>query len=169
MCYGEEIAAHSNILTWKNSMDRGAWWATVHAWSRKESNMTEWARKHYVLWCGRIECMLSRVWLFATPQMDCSLPGSSAQGIFTGKNIGVGYHFLLQWIFRAQGSTHVSCIGCPSSCSRGALICVLKVIYVWTTCFVGKKIEFLFHCYLTWLYFKIVSVPYWLKQTLKGL
>ena len=41
MCYGEEIAAHSSILTWKNSMDKGAWWATVHAWSPKESNMTE--------------------------------------------------------------------------------------------------------------------------------
>ena len=24
------MATHSNILAWKNSMDRGAWWATVH-------------------------------------------------------------------------------------------------------------------------------------------
>ena len=28
--------------------------------------------------------------------MDCSLPGSSDHGIFTGKNTGVGCHFLLQ-------------------------------------------------------------------------
>ena len=26
----EEMAIHSNILSWKNAMDRGAWWATVH-------------------------------------------------------------------------------------------------------------------------------------------
>ena len=26
----EGIAAHSTILAWKNSMDRGAWQATVH-------------------------------------------------------------------------------------------------------------------------------------------
>ena len=26
----EGMATHSSILAWKNSMDRGAWWATVH-------------------------------------------------------------------------------------------------------------------------------------------
>ena len=26
----EGMAAHSSILAWKNPMDRGAWWATVH-------------------------------------------------------------------------------------------------------------------------------------------
>ena len=26
----EEMATHSKILAWKNPMDRGAWWATVH-------------------------------------------------------------------------------------------------------------------------------------------
>ena len=36
--------------------------------------------------------------------MDCSLPGSSAHGIFADKNAGVGYHFLLQGIFPTQGS-----------------------------------------------------------------
>ena len=35
--------------------------------------------------------------------MDCSLPGSSIHGIFPGKNIGVGCHFLLQGIFQTQG------------------------------------------------------------------
>ena len=24
------MATHSSILAWKNTMDRGAWWATVH-------------------------------------------------------------------------------------------------------------------------------------------
>ena len=26
----KEMATHSDILDWKNPMDRGAWWATVH-------------------------------------------------------------------------------------------------------------------------------------------
>ena len=34
--------------------------------------------------------------------MDCSLPGSSVHS--SGKNTGVGYHFLLQGIFLTQGS-----------------------------------------------------------------
>ena len=36
----EEMATHCGILAWKiSSMDRGAWWATVHGVS-KESDMT---------------------------------------------------------------------------------------------------------------------------------
>ena len=27
---GKEMATHSSILAWRISMDRGAWWATVH-------------------------------------------------------------------------------------------------------------------------------------------
>ena len=27
----KEMATHSSILAWKNPMDRGAWWAAVHA------------------------------------------------------------------------------------------------------------------------------------------
>ena len=26
----KEMATHSSTLTWKNPMDRGAWWATVY-------------------------------------------------------------------------------------------------------------------------------------------
>ena len=36
--------------------------------------------------------------------VDCTLPGSSAHVIFSGKNTGVGCHFLLQGIFLTQGS-----------------------------------------------------------------
>ena len=35
--------------------------------------------------------------------MDCSLPGSSVQGILQARNTGVGCHFLLQGIFSTQG------------------------------------------------------------------
>ena len=34
---------------------------------------------------------------------DCCLPGFSVPGIFSGKNTGVGCHFLLQGIFLTQG------------------------------------------------------------------
>ena len=34
----EEMANHSSILAWENSMDRGAWWATVHGVARVENN-----------------------------------------------------------------------------------------------------------------------------------
>ena len=35
--------------------------------------------------------------------MDCSLSGSSAHGIFPGKNTGMGCHLLLQDIFLTRG------------------------------------------------------------------
>ena len=47
---------------------------------------------------------LSCVWLFATPQMVGSLPGSMIHGIFQAR---VGCHFLLQGIFLTQGSNPV--------------------------------------------------------------
>ena len=34
----KEMATHSSILAWENSMDRGAWWATVHGVARVENN-----------------------------------------------------------------------------------------------------------------------------------
>ena len=34
----KKMATHSNILNLENSMDRGAWWATVHGVT-KESDM----------------------------------------------------------------------------------------------------------------------------------
>ena len=31
------IATHSSILTWKNPMDRGAWWATAHGVAKSQT------------------------------------------------------------------------------------------------------------------------------------
>ena len=33
----EKMATHSSILVWKNPMDRGAWWATVHRVTKSDS------------------------------------------------------------------------------------------------------------------------------------
>ena len=30
----EDMATHSSILAWKIPMDRGAWWATVHGFTK---------------------------------------------------------------------------------------------------------------------------------------
>ena len=36
----------------ENSMDRGAWWATVHEVT-KESDMTKWLHRHTRMWVGQ--------------------------------------------------------------------------------------------------------------------
>ena len=33
----KEMATHSCILAWKNPMDRGAWWATVHGANKSQT------------------------------------------------------------------------------------------------------------------------------------
>ena len=47
--------------------------------------------------------LLSHVWLFCDP-MDCSPASLLCPWNFTGKNTGVGCHFLLQGTFSTQGS-----------------------------------------------------------------
>ena len=53
-----------------------------------------------------IKCMCSVVLLCLTlcEPVDCTLPVFSAHVIFSGKNSGVGCHFLLQGIFLTQES-----------------------------------------------------------------
>ena len=36
----KEMAAHSNILAWRISMGRGAWWGTVHGSQRMTKHST---------------------------------------------------------------------------------------------------------------------------------
>ena len=35
----EEMATHSSILAWRISMDRGAWWATVHGVTKGQKQL----------------------------------------------------------------------------------------------------------------------------------
>ena len=46
----ESMATHTSILAWRISMDRGAWWATVHG-GRTELDTTEvtWQQQQQVL------------------------------------------------------------------------------------------------------------------------
>ena len=38
-----EMTTHSNILAWKNAMDRGAWWATVHGVAKSQTRLSRHA------------------------------------------------------------------------------------------------------------------------------
>ena len=37
------MAPHSSTLAWKNPMDRGAWWATVHGVARSQTRLSDFA------------------------------------------------------------------------------------------------------------------------------
>ena len=37
----KEIANHSSALAWKNPMDRGAWWATVHGVANSRTQLSD--------------------------------------------------------------------------------------------------------------------------------
>ena len=54
----------------------------------------------------RLMCvhLVAQSCLILCDPMDCSLPGSSVHGDYSGKNTGVGCHALLQGIFPIQGS-----------------------------------------------------------------
>ena len=38
----KEMATHSSILAWKNPMDRGAWWATLHGVSKSQKRLSNY-------------------------------------------------------------------------------------------------------------------------------
>ena len=35
------MVTHSSILAWENSMDRGAWWATVHMVAKSQTGLSD--------------------------------------------------------------------------------------------------------------------------------
>ena len=72
----EGMVTHSSILAWKNSMDRGAWKATVHGVT-KSRTWLKWfstAQQHLLLFIVVVQ-LLSCIWL--CDLMDCSMPGFS--------------------------------------------------------------------------------------------
>ena len=38
---GKEMATHSSIFAWKNPMDKGAWWATVHGVTKSQTPLSD--------------------------------------------------------------------------------------------------------------------------------
>ena len=58
--------------------------------------------KKWVCWIICV-CSVAQLCLTLCNPMDCCPPGSSVLGSFSGKNTGMGCHFLLQGIFPTQG------------------------------------------------------------------
>ena len=92
----EGMATHSSILAWRVSMDKGAWWATVHLVG-KESDTNEWLSTICLCVCVCVcVCVLSHDQLFATP-VACSPPGSTVHDIFQAR-------YWSRWSFPSPGN-----------------------------------------------------------------
>ena len=68
-------------------------------------------------------CLVAQSCLTLCNPLDCSLPGSSTHGTFSGKNTAVGCHFLLQGIFPTRDGTHVFWVSCTGR----------QILYHWPT------------------------------------
>ena len=42
----KEMTTHSSVLAWKNPMNRGVWWATVHRVAKNWTRLSDWAHTH---------------------------------------------------------------------------------------------------------------------------
>ena len=70
-----------------------------------DERVSENANKRYMVECfSSVLCLVAQSCLTLCDPLDCSLPGFSVHEDSPGKNIGVGYHALLQGIFPTQGS-----------------------------------------------------------------
>ena len=46
----KEMATHSQYSWLENSMDRGAWWATVQGVAKSRMQLSDWAQGEYANW-----------------------------------------------------------------------------------------------------------------------
>ena len=65
------------------------------------NSITKFIHENHPQLCG---CLVTKSCLILCDPTDCSLPGSSIHGDFSGKDTAVDCHFFLQGIFRTQGS-----------------------------------------------------------------
>ena len=49
-----KMAGHFNILACKNSMDKGAWWATVHGFTKSRTRLSSWAHTQILSGCAEV-------------------------------------------------------------------------------------------------------------------
>ena len=84
------METHSRILAWRNPIDRGVWWATVHA-GAKEWDTTEHAHIPPVdKRCAAAAAKSLQSCPTLSDPMDRSLPGSSIHGILQAR--------VLEWV-----------------------------------------------------------------------
>ena len=48
----EGMATHSSILAWRVSVNRGAWWATVHGVAKSQTQLSSEAQHSTYMWLG---------------------------------------------------------------------------------------------------------------------
>ena len=107
-----KIMASSPICSWqiyREKVETRAYFIFLGFKITVDSNYSHEIKRHLLF--GRkgmtilneSENEVAQLYLTLCDAMDCSLPGSSIHGIFSGKNTGVGWHFLLQRIFPTQG------------------------------------------------------------------
>ena len=108
----------------ENSMDRGAWWTTVHGVAQLDTTEQLIFSLSYIykyIWLSHFpvhlkltqhceltmknKVLVAQSCLTLCDPTDCSAPGSSVCGIPPVKNSRMGSHSLLQGIFLTQGSS----------------------------------------------------------------
>ena len=118
----EEMATHSSILAWKNSMDRGAWWATVHGFAKSWTRLSTqhdflpysvgWhSRDLPSLTQKRDSHIVKKLYEVGCESESCSVVSNSLgpYGLYSlwnspDQSTGVGSLSLLQGIFPTWGS-----------------------------------------------------------------
>ena len=80
-------------------------WRTMELWGQKIKiwSFISMFGKMGSCICNLLACLVARSCPTLCDTLDCSPPGSSVHGIFSGKNTGVGCPFLLREIFPTQG------------------------------------------------------------------
>ena len=106
--------ANSNPLQYsclKNSMDRAAWWASVHGVANSQKQLSTHAHKvKDVNSFFVVVSLLSGVLIFCDP-MECSLPGSSVHGVSQARILERVTTCFFREFFWAWDQTCFSCSG----------------------------------------------------------
>ena len=90
---------NGNLLQYsclENSMDKGAWWTTVHKITGSQTRLKRPSAHARCCW------LVAQLCPTLCDSMDCSPPGAYPWH-FPDRNTGVGCHFLPQGIFLTQG------------------------------------------------------------------
>ena len=89
----------------------------VEGLNKMISSLTWWTWiSHALPNVNRHTCSITQSSLTFCNPMDCSLPGSSVQGIIPEKNTGLCCHSFSRGSSWPNGRTHVSCISCIGRC-----------------------------------------------------
>ena len=85
-------------------------------WGCKVSNLTEWLHFHFSFFfpinMTTVLCLVTQTCPMLCSPLDCSPPGSSVHGIFSGKNPGVVAISFSRGPFWPRDQTHVCFVSC---------------------------------------------------------